>query len=139
MTSRDRLIGLGLVWLVYAILLAIIFDEGAATISASAPFMVFLTIITLAASIIVTRAAPPAAAQDQRQSSARAARDSDLIAADPKAKRSDLALVDRLIESMSDSELEALRRRLDQGGSAIGADGELLGNGMDLEQLRRAR
>ncbi|MCC7207327.1 MAG: hypothetical protein IT323_08475 [Anaerolineae bacterium] len=135
MTSRDRLIGLGLVWLIYAALLGYMISQGPATVAVSVPFMVFLTLVTLLASFFLTRGAAPAANQDQ--GSARAARDRELTAANPKAKRSDLALVDRLIDSMSDSELDALRQRLEQSGSALGADGELTDDDIDLERLRR--
>jgi hypothetical protein len=138
MTSRDRLIGLGLVWLIYAILIGLMIDGSAATMGAAVPFMVFLTLITLAATVFLTRAAPPAAAAKD-ETRARTARDRNLNAANPKAKRSDMALVDRLIDSMSDSELDALRRRLERSGSSLGDDGELLDDDMDLDldQLRR--
>ncbi len=50
-----------------------------------------------------------------------------------KAKRSDTALIERLIDSMSDEELAALRQRLVGGMSTIGDDGEIV----PLDQPRR--
>lgn len=140
MTSRDRLIGLGLVWVLYAVLVALLLEEWGPTIGATVPMIVFLSIITLAVSMFVTRAAPPAAAsqeQGQDRGRARPAREEGRTVASPKAKRSDMALVDRLIDSMSDSELDALRQRLERGGSSLDADGELLDEDIDLDQLRR--
>ncbi|MDX2137799.1 MAG: hypothetical protein SF123_06860 [Chloroflexota bacterium] len=53
-----------------------------------------------------------------------------------KAKNSDSALVDRLIETMSDEELAVLRRRLTAGNSTtVGDDGELV----TLEQALRGK
>jgi hypothetical protein len=52
-----------------------------------------------------------------------------------KAKNSDSALVDRLIDTMSDEELAALRRRLSAGGTTVGEDGELV----TLEEALRGR
>lgn len=43
-----------------------------------------------------------------------------------KMKNSDAALVDRLIDSMSEEELSALRRRLGDEAMTVGDDGELV-------------
>ncbi len=50
-----------------------------------------------------------------------------------KTKRSDTALIERLIDSMSDEELASLRQRLVGGMSTIGDDGEIV----PLDQPRR--
>jgi hypothetical protein len=53
-----------------------------------------------------------------------------------KAKRSDTALIDRLLDSMSDAEVAALRRRLEEEADAvIGDDGEMV----SLDDLREGR
>jgi hypothetical protein len=49
-----------------------------------------------------------------------------------KLKNSETALMDRLIDSMSEEELAALRRRLGDGEMRIGDDGELV-------QIQRGR
>ncbi len=43
-----------------------------------------------------------------------------------KAKRSDTALVDRLLDSMSDAEVAALRKRLMGNDLVVGDDGEMV-------------
>ncbi|MCC6613910.1 MAG: hypothetical protein IT320_10560 [Anaerolineae bacterium] len=53
-----------------------------------------------------------------------------------KAKTSDMALADRLIDSMSDDEIAALRRRLmSERGAHVGDDGEVI----SLEDALRER
>ena len=53
-----------------------------------------------------------------------------------KAKTSDMALADRLIDSMSDEEIAALRRRLSgENGAHVGEDGEIV----SLEEALRSR
>jgi hypothetical protein len=52
-----------------------------------------------------------------------------------KAKNSDTALVDRLIATMSDAELAALRRRLGQDEAALSDDGEII----SLEEAIRGK
>jgi hypothetical protein len=53
-----------------------------------------------------------------------------------KAKRSDTALIDRLLDSMSDAEVAALRRRLEEeADSVVGDDGEMV----SLDDLRAGR
>ncbi|MCA9903763.1 MAG: hypothetical protein KC547_07905 [Anaerolineae bacterium] len=54
----------------------------------------------------------------------------------PKAKTSDMALADRLIDSMSEEEIAALRRRLTMDNSThMGDDGELI----SLEEAMHTR
>jgi len=53
-----------------------------------------------------------------------------------KAKTSDMTLADRLIDSMSDEEIAALRRRLShENGAQVGDDGEVV----SLEEALRER
>ncbi|HLY29203.1 MAG TPA: hypothetical protein VKQ72_22850 [Aggregatilineales bacterium] len=55
-----------------------------------------------------------------------------------KAKHSDLALVERLVESMSDEELAALRQRLTDQHMSVGDDGEMI-PGEYRDSQRRSR
>ena len=125
MNSGDRLRALFVVW-------------GAATVIAIS-MLIFLsgaegwvrvvlglavTFMTLLATFMVTRA----------QSTIETRIDSHSVSG--KAKRSDTALVDRLLDSMSDAEVAALRRRLDEeADSVVGDDGEIV----SLDDLKAGR
>jgi hypothetical protein len=52
-----------------------------------------------------------------------------------KAKRSDTALIDRLIDSMSDAEVAAFRKRLMGNDPVVGDDGEIV----SLDDLRAGK
>ena len=80
-----------------------------------------LTFMTLLATFMVTRASTTVETK----------MDTGRISG--KAKRSDTALVDRLLDSMSDAEVAALRRRLEEENEAVaGDDGEMV----SLDDLR---
>ncbi len=120
MTSGDRLKALGIVW-------------GAITVMAVALAMfghnmseflgVFFGVAMITVALLSTAMIMRGAAQDDVRS--RKPASSRRTSGSGKAKRSDMALVDRLIESMSDSELDALRQRLGDDNASIGDDGEI--------------
>ncbi len=122
MTSGDRLKALMAVWIacfLMALTVAIFARglEGWAVVSLGAMMM----IMVLLATAMIMRAGGPSSEPIEREQIR------------GKAKRSDTALIERLIDSMSDEELAALRRRLIGEMSTIGDDGEIV----PLDQPRR--
>ncbi len=117
MTSGDRLKALAIVWgaiTVIAVALAVFSHN-------LDPFMgFFFGVAMLLAALVSTALIMRGAAQDDVHSRKIAS-----ARRTGKAKRSDMALVDRLIESMSDSELDALRQRLGDDNAVVGDDGEI--------------
>ena len=127
MKSRDKTQALIAMWIVIAILAGVTFtslDFNSATSWVFAIFAAVFGAMALGGTYIVaimTRTMP----DDGDRALERHARDRD------KAKTSDLALVDRMVESLSDEELAALRRRL----LASDDDGEVI----SLEDVLQAR
>ncbi len=122
MNSGDRLKALMGVWItcvLMAVTLAIFTSGAEGWVPVSLGGM--LMIMTLLGTFMITRAKGPDNDRMEREQ------------VRGKAKRSDTALIERLIDSMSDEELAALRRRLVGGMSTIGDDGEIV----PLDQPRR--
>ena len=111
MTPKDRMKMLSMIWKVYTLfgLLIIVFSEG----MGAGILLLGLALMTLLATLIITWSR----VVDEKSNGG---------AISSKAKHSDTALVDRLIESMNDAELVALRKRLTRNGSIMGDDGELV-------------
>ncbi len=127
MKSRDKTQALIAMWIVIAILAGVTFTSLDFTSSTSWVFAIFAVVFGAMALggtyiiAIMTRTMPDSG--DRTHESDRR---------DPgKAKTSDLALVDRMVESLSDEELAALRRRLLAGED----DGEVI----SLEEALQAR
>jgi hypothetical protein len=120
MTSGDRLKALAIVWAaitIIAVAIAIFGHNMAEWMTISFGFV--LMVGALVSTHMIMRGAAHEDVGSRKAISSRRG------GASGKAKRSDMALVDRLIESMSDTELDALRQRLGDDSAAIGDDGEI--------------
>jgi hypothetical protein len=110
LNSGDRLRALFVVWTactVMAVSMMIFRVESTAAGLA-------LTFVTALATLMITRV----------PNTVETTTDSNRISA--KAKRSDTALIDRLIDSMSDAEVAALRKRLMEDDRIVSDDGEIV-------------
>ncbi len=121
MTSGDRLKALMAVWITCFLMALTIAIFASATAWAAVSLGGMLMFMTLLATFMITRAKGPDSEPMEREQTRW------------KAKRSDTALIERLIDSMSDEELAALRQRLIGDLSTIGDDGEIV----PLNQARR--
>ncbi len=116
MTSGDRLKALMAVWVALVLLLGvvIVFMSSSSVAWAAVSLGAMLMVVALLATFMITRAKGPTSEPLEREEYR------------GKAKRSDTALVERLIDSMSDDELAAFRERLMGGMSTMGDDGEIV-------------
>ncbi len=116
LTRKDRMKMLSTIWTVYTLfgVLILVFGEGAG----AGIVLLGLALMTLLATLVIAWSRVVDEATDNPAISA-------------KAKRSDLALIDRLVDSMSDAELTALRKRL-AANVFVSDDGEIA----SLEELR---
>jgi hypothetical protein len=123
LNPRDRLKALSIVWTAFTLTVV-----GVALFTAKGEGYVVLTLglalalMSLLATFMITRIPNADETADSSRISA-------------KAKRSDTALIDRLIESMSDAELAALRKRLTGDSTTVGDDGEIV----SLDELQAGR
>ena len=111
MKSKERTKMFSTVWTVFTwlFLFVAVFGEHTDVILI---VLLGLGLLTLLATYMITRADIPNETNDRPTITS-------------KSKRSDTALVDRLLESMSEAEMAALRRRL-MGDIPVGSDGELV-------------
>jgi hypothetical protein len=115
LNSGDRLKALFIVWTVCGLIaIAMVFGLHDVDAFSGIALGVMLTTMTLLATFMITRV--PNTVETRI--------DTGRIGS--KAKHSDTALIDRLIESMSDTEVAALRRRLMGNDPVVGDDGELV-------------
>ena len=121
MTPKDRSKLLTRIWKAFTTFAILIIIFGGANLFLLAGLAVTTLLATLIVSLSRTVAEPPGELSFGEESD-----ESDEIMTTPKAKRSDMALVDRLIGSMSESELAALRKRLNQDTPVLGDDGEMV-------------
>ncbi len=126
MNSGDRLKALIAVWIacfLMALTIAIFAGalEGWAVVSLGGMLM----IMTLLGTFMITRSGGASSAPIEREEIR------------GKAKRSDTALIERLIDSMSDEELAALRRRLIGEAPTIGDDGEIIPGDQPMRRTSR--
>ncbi len=115
MTSSHKTSTIAVMWISAAVMMGMITtnnpDMGAGAVILSV--LVFLGVVS--ATIAITQAG----VVGDNGSNAKAGGQS-------KIKNSDSALVDRLLDSMSEEELAVLRRRLGDEALAVGDDGELV-------------
>lgn len=112
MKSGDRIKMFSTVWTVFTwlFLFVAVFGEHTEVVLT---VMLGLGMMTLLATFMIMRTSISDETNDSTSISA-------------KSKRSDTILIDRLIESMSDAEMTALRRRLMGDIPVVGSDGELV-------------
>jgi len=112
MKSKERTKMFSTVWTVFIwlFLFVAVFGEHTEVVLI---VLLGLGLMTLLATFMITQAGIPNETNDSPSITS-------------KSKRSDTALVDRLLESMSEGEMAALRRRLMGDISVIGSDGELV-------------
>jgi hypothetical protein len=128
MTSRDKRLVVIIAWLAATVLSFAIIMENSPLDFWSAIAAVGIIGVAFGATMGVTTGVKTI--EEQPRADVRASGDWR------KAKNSDNALIDRLIDSMSDEELAALRRRLTAGNrTAVGDDGELV----TLEEAMRGK
>lgn len=123
MTPKDRSKLLTRIWKAFTTFAILIIIFGGANFFLLAGLAITTLLATLIVSLSRTVDAPPgelAVEEDEEEE-----KEEEIITT-PKAKRSDMALVDRLIGSMSESELAALRRRLNENAPVVGDDGEMV-------------
>ena len=121
MTPKDRSKLLTRIWKAFTTFAILIIIFGGANFFLLAGLAVTTLLATLIVSLTRTVDEPPG------ESAVEEAEDEEEeIITTPKAKRSDMALVDRLIGSMSEPELAALRKRLNQDTPVVGDDGEMV-------------
>jgi hypothetical protein len=115
LNSGDRLKALFIVWTVCGLIaVSMIIMLHNADAFSGITMGLMLVIMTLLATFMITRV--PNTVETRA--------DADRISG--KAKRSDTALVDRLLDSMSDAEVAALRKRLMSNDLVVGDDGEMV-------------
>jgi hypothetical protein len=119
MKSGHRLTALIVIWIAFAVASSETFDNLSLNNSSGSAAAVAMTLIyvvgVIVASLVVMKFGGTDTDAAQRSS-----------LSNQKPKRSDMGLAERLIDSMSDEELEALRQRLMGGSMTIGDDGELI-------------
>jgi hypothetical protein len=122
LNSGDRLRALFVIWgAATMIAISLMIFLGRAEGWVTVVLGLALTFMTLLATFMVTRASTTVETKV----------DTGRISG--KAKHSDTALIDRLLDSMSDAEVAALRRRLEEENEAVvGDDGEMV----SLDDLR---
>jgi hypothetical protein len=119
MTSGDRLKALAIVWgAITVIAVALAMFGGNMDRFMALFFGVAMMLAAMLSTAMIMRGAGHEEVSSRKTVSSRRGTSG-------KAKRSDMALVDRLIETMSDSELDALRQRLGDDSAAVGDDGEI--------------
>lgn len=122
MKSDDKSVALIFVWIAYGVISFFTFS-GKPIDFWTVIFAAVLGVIALAATFIIAR-------MGSLESGFRTLNAEDKDRTDDKAKRSDLALVERLIASMSEGEKATLRRELLGDSTSdvmvLGEDGELM-------------